>query len=490
MNDLQRIPGKLPNVRYHYTTEQIARFLRQPEKYRGTSKWRGMLIDHEKGELSRHGMKVIPAENIDEFLTDLYKNPKTGFTGGTKMYAYIKRHYIGISRRQVQEWINRNEIEQIHAAPRKQNVARPIVVSKPLAHVQADLTIWEKYRTYNKNYAYILAVVDLNSKYLWMEPVKRKTAVHVNDALVKILAKMPKMPSIFQTDNGGEFQDDFHKTLESRGIKHVFSQSHSPTTQGAIERVQGSIKKRIGKHFTLNKTRVWIDVLPDLVSNYNNTEHSVTKSTPTEMLNGGRTSHETEVIRKTGNKGILKQAAKMIKSNTRRFPQLHVGDAVRLMLTSVDARARARELQGQRHASIEQNWTREIYVIVKIKSSKKHIGAPQSFKVADMKTNKEVDGWFFRDRLKLQESPEMMQMRIATESDDLKKLDDVDEEDEKSDGAAPSTLKERRKKEMDTEDKKQHALKKQALKDKYKGLSLAAGREKRVRFAPKRFSPG
>ncbi len=496
MANMQRPFDKPANMRFKYTLAQIARFKSNPDKYRNRAKWTGITIDHDHNDdLVKNDMPIIAMEDIDRFLDMLYKDPKFGFVGADKLYSFIKRHYIGISRRQVSSWMNRNEVDQIHQPPRKQNVARPIVVSKPMSHVQADLTIWEKYRTKNKNYAYILAVVDLNTKFLWMEPVKRKTAIHVNDALVKILGRMPKMPKIFQTDNGGEFMDQFHKTLKDKGIKHVFSQSHSPTTQGAIERTQGSIKRRIGKYFTLNNTRVWIDVLEDLVLNYNETEHSTTKQTPIEMLYGGRTDEETERIRRQGNEGIEKRANKMIQSNTRRFPELHRGDWVRVILTAVDHHARARELKGQRHASIEQNWTKDLYQIVDIKQSRKYLNAPKSYKLKDA-DGTVLKGLFYRDRLRLQQNPDKMVFHPKDTDDDVKKLDDDKDDDEEDkdneiqdDSLEPSSLKERRRQAEDKEDAKLHKVKKKALRDQAAGKSLAAGREARARKAPARYKP-
>lgn len=491
MDNLQRIHNKPANLRYHYKQADIDKFIANPDKYRNRSKWQGMDIKRDTNQISRHGLLVIPEEEVEPLLETLYRSPKYGFVGGTKMYHFIKRHYIGISRRQVERWMAGNEVEQIHAQPIKQNVARPIVVTKPLGHVQADLTIWEKYSTKNKNFSYILAVVDLNTKYLWMEPLKRKTAIHCNEALVKILDSMPRMPKIFQTDNGGEFQEEFHKTLEDRGIKHIYSQSHSPTTNGAIERAQQTIKRRIGKHFTLNNTRIWIDVLPDFVEGYNDSQHGTTRHTPKEMLFGGRTSKETEHIQKTGTENIEKRAAEMIKSNTRKFPELHVGDIVRVILTAVDAAERAKELQGQRKSAMQRNWTQEMYEIIKIKVSRKYVTAQKKFKLKDEK-GVTVDGWFYRDRLKLQKYADRVQVIPADASEDVKRLD-VEDEDEKVEEEDEDEnllpLKHRRRKAQDREDAAIHKIKKKALVDQAAGKSLAEGREKRIRKAPQRYEP-
>ena len=42
------------------------------------------------------------------------------------------------------------------------------------------------------------------------------------------------------------------------------------------------MKKKMWKYFTDNNTYTYIDILPDLVEDYNNTVHSSTKLTPVE----------------------------------------------------------------------------------------------------------------------------------------------------------------------------------------------------------------
>jgi hypothetical protein len=41
-----------------------------------------------------------------------------------------------------------------------------------------------------------------------------------------------------------------------------------------VERFNRTLKTRMWKYFTENRTKVWVDVLPNLVRSYNNTTHS------------------------------------------------------------------------------------------------------------------------------------------------------------------------------------------------------------------------
>ena len=58
----------------------------------------------------------------------------------------------------------------------------------------------------NRGYRYLLTVVDMFSKYAWLEPVKTKTGQNVTTALEKILKQSQgRQPQNLQTDNSKEF---------------------------------------------------------------------------------------------------------------------------------------------------------------------------------------------------------------------------------------------------------------------------------------------
>ena len=67
-----------------------------------------------------------------------------------------------------------------------------------------------------------------------------------------------------------------------------------------IERFNRSLKERIARYMTQNKTFIWVDVLDDLTNLYNNTKHSRTGFAPNDVG-----FHNADQIRKKlyGNKG-------------------------------------------------------------------------------------------------------------------------------------------------------------------------------------------
>ena len=49
-----------------------------------------------------------------------------------------------------------------------------------------------------------------------------------------------------------------------------------------LERWNRTIKNKVWKHFTIQRNTQYLDVLPKILKQYNNTKHSSIKMTPTE----------------------------------------------------------------------------------------------------------------------------------------------------------------------------------------------------------------
>jgi transposase InsO family protein len=52
----------------------------------------------------------------------------------------------------------------------------------------------------------------------------------------EVLHRLPFRVLVVQTDNGAEFQSQFHWHLEERDIRHVYIRPHTPRLNGKVER--------------------------------------------------------------------------------------------------------------------------------------------------------------------------------------------------------------------------------------------------------------
>ena len=125
---------------------------------------------------------------------------------------------------------------------------------------------------FNRKVKYLLAVIDVFSKYGWLIPLKDKTGQSVASALETIFKE--RKPEKMWVDKGKEFYNKHVKAL----IELYSTENEEKSS--VFERWIRTMKEKMWKYFSANATNVYINVLPDLVGKYNNTRHSAIKMTP------------------------------------------------------------------------------------------------------------------------------------------------------------------------------------------------------------------
>ncbi len=92
----------------------------------------------------------------------------------------------------------------------------------------------------------------------------------------KLIEEYKLDPKQITTDNGPEFTSNMIEDyFYENDICHNTTLAYSPNTNGSVERFNRTLKQMIFKWFTLKNTLNWIDVLDDLLDNYNNTIQQV-----------------------------------------------------------------------------------------------------------------------------------------------------------------------------------------------------------------------
>ena len=121
-------------------------------------------------------------------------------------------------------------------------------------------------------------VIDIFSRYAWIEPIKDKTAKEIVKAFNKIISKGRK-PRRLRTDAAKDFTSKgFQEYLKSKDIAHFTT--HSEKQANYVERFIKTIKSRIWRHIQSKNSRRYIDVLQKLVDSYNRSWHSGILSEP------------------------------------------------------------------------------------------------------------------------------------------------------------------------------------------------------------------
>ena len=132
----------------------------------------------------------------------------------------------------------------------------------------------------------LLTVIDIFSKFVWIVPLKRKTGQEVANAFSRILKE--RIPSKMWVDNARAFDNKNVQKL----VELCSTENEEKSCE--IERFNRTIREKMFKYFSANKTRKFVDVLDLLVDQYNNTIHSSSKMTPKEA---SRKENENKVWR-------------------------------------------------------------------------------------------------------------------------------------------------------------------------------------------------
>ena len=153
----------------------------------------------------------------------------------------------------------------------------------------ADLIEYKQYKFVNRHYSYILLLIDCFTRVVYTAPMKRKDAQSTTEAFESIFSKFDQFPINLVTDDGKEFFNNQVKNLFlTYGINHYSTPTKTKMKASLAERAIRTIKSRLQKIFILNKSQRWIDVIDQVVKNYNNTPHRSIGMAPSEVNDSNR----------------------------------------------------------------------------------------------------------------------------------------------------------------------------------------------------------
>lgn len=208
-------------------------------------------------------------------MKDTYTNPKSPacFAGVQAILREARKTNLGIKRKKVQSFLDAQETYTLHKPKRRKFLHNRTVAWGIDSHWQADLCDMQSLSKHNGNVKYLLTVVDVLSKYAWAQPCNSKHPTSVRDAFEVILHESSRFPAYLYTDKGKEFiGKSFREFLNKKMIQHIVSQN--PDVKASVaERYNRTLKTRIWKYLSENKTWRYIDVLQDIVNSINRSYH-------------------------------------------------------------------------------------------------------------------------------------------------------------------------------------------------------------------------
>ena len=202
-----------------------------------------------------------------------------------------------------------------------------------------DLIEYQQLRFNNSGYKFALIAIDCFTKMAYVEPLKRKTKEETASAMEKIISRA-EPPVMLVTDGGLEFfNSDFRNVMHSYNINHYKTPTITKFKASLAERVIRTIKTKIERYFQKTKSKRWVNIINQIVDNYNNTPHSSHGFKPVDV----NTENRKEVYQKLYPYSKIKIECK-----------LNEGDRVRTLRTKTEF-----------EKGYTPNWSSEIYIIVK-----------------------------------------------------------------------------------------------------------------------------
>lgn len=287
------------------------------------------------------------------YLKKLYYDAKFpgSYSGFGKFYREVKKIHPNVKKETIRQFLQAESSYSLHKPIKKPHTYRKTISFHKNDLWQIDLLDLQKFSIENQGFRYLCVIIDCFTRYVWVKPLKNKTGESLRKALALLI--MNERPSLIQADQGTEFfNTNVKKMLEAFGPKlyHTFSDKKATI----VERVQRTLRLRLGRLFTKQGNNNWIDSIDDIVHSYNNTYHRGIKMSPSQVNEA-----------KTANM-FYSNVRNRAKRDTVKFK---VGDKVRIF---------GKKKQFQKE--FEEGWLREIFRIKVVQKTN-----PITYLVEDLK---------------------------------------------------------------------------------------------------------
>jgi len=213
-----------------------------------------------------------------------YDESNPGSLGGReRLYKAAKEKGIKLKRSDVADYLIKQDAYTLHKPVRKHFSRSKTIVSDIDQQWQADLADMVDVVRDNDRFRYLLTVIDCFSKYAWAIPLKKKDSLTTVEAFKQLFRESkPRVPQRLQTDKGKEFLNTpVQNYLKNKNVHHFVTQNE--TKAAMVERFNRTLKIRMWRYFTANNTQRYIDVLPSLLSAYNNSVHRTIGMKPVDV---------------------------------------------------------------------------------------------------------------------------------------------------------------------------------------------------------------
>jgi len=265
--------------------------------------------------------------------------------------------------------------KELHAPVVKKYPRRSVYVDGIDNTWSMDLADMSEWKVKNDSMSWMLNIVDVFSRYAWSVPLPNKTASVVLEGFKSVIKESGRIPQKIWVDEGKEFYNKLMTSyIDEKKITRYSTYGEHKSM--FVERFNRTLKGRMWRRFTELNTRRWVDMLPELMSDYNSSKHSSIKMTPTAASDP---ENEDQLLWNN----TFKEADTIIPKSLRAPPKFELGQVVRI----------SRE-KGLFEKGYLPNWSRELFKVVGILHTN-----PRVYNLED-RSGEPIKGSFYEQNLK------------------------------------------------------------------------------------------
>ena len=310
-----------------------------------------------------------------DYLIENYFKPgvPAAFAGPQKLYNILKQNNQHVTHNKVKKWLHDQDAYSL-LQPVKYRFKRQRVITRGIDDMwDIDLADMTNIAKHNDNYKFLLVVIDVFSKHLWVQPIQSKSHENVINAFIKIFQETKRQPRTIRSDNGTEFKNRWYRQfMMDKGILAYTTKNEMKAN--FAERVIRTLKGMLYRYFLHRQTYRYIDVLQDIVHSYNYRPHS--------SLFGNSPSQITKQLEAKIWKKMYIDKMKLHKKKKKIF-KYNIGQHVRISHV---------KYAFQRDYHIK--WTQEVFIVThRCKKQNIHL-----YRVKDL-LNEHIDGHFYEEEL-------------------------------------------------------------------------------------------
>ena len=336
--------------KYRYSDESITEVkdyllnLKLPEKVdtnakgrRYYEKWRQFEIKDDKLFYKKFDLEVVPNNERNEKMKELYENEITGSGRGIEMFYHtVCDKYLNIRRSDASDFLKTQKVYQMMRT-QHHKINKPILATNVDERWGIDCINMTSFANNNggdlNGYKFILTVVDYFPRFAWARKMKTQTAINVRNALKFIVEVTNTYPRMIQADNGSEFMNETTDWTKENNIVYIKTLSYTPTSNGLVGGQNRRIREVLRELIIRNSNRNCTNSLQIACNNLNSQRNGTTKKAPILVWRQG---HQI----KDGDKDVedlhKKRIIREIKKNT--AEKFEVGDLVRVKMGAQEIR--------------------------------------------------------------------------------------------------------------------------------------------------------